>query len=106
MTDEEFREAHKPLHVPAHYVDATDLTGKVAFALADLGEGSADEIIRRLENLEPAAEVKPLITHVHGVLDELFEKGAISAEAVNGTKVYNLHKITRANDGSVDPASL
>jgi len=102
MTDEQFREEHKPIHVPAHFADAQTPTDKVIFALADQGEATAEQIIRRLEELEPSAEDKPLIAGTRQLLNELSNKGAISLIERNGELVYHLHKITRANDGTVD----
>jgi len=106
MTDEEFREAYKPMHVPAAYADAHTLTEKVVFALADLGEGSAEAIIGHLEKLEPQAQAKPLIAGVREILADLYENGRIAATEKEGTLIYNLHKITKANDGAVDPDLL
>jgi hypothetical protein len=53
MNDEEFREAYKPLYVPAHYNAADTLQNKMIFALAELGEGTAEEVTIELEKLEP-----------------------------------------------------
>lgn len=106
LTDEEFREQHKPLHVPTSYGNAESLVDKVVFALADLGEGTADEVIRHIEQLDPGAGQKPVIAATRQVLTGLYEKGLVTGEEREGNLVYNLHKITHANDGSVDPALL
>jgi hypothetical protein len=106
LTDEQFREQHKPLHVPASFEDAASETDKVVFALADIGEGTADEVIRHLEELDPDAAHKPVIAGAHQVLTDLYEAGLIAANDRKGRLVYNLHKITRANDGAVDPELL
>jgi hypothetical protein len=106
MTDEEFRELHKPIHVPASYQEAESVTDKVVFALADLGEGTADAVIRHIEELDPQADHKPLIATTRELLTALYNNGHIAGHEQNGDLVYNLHKITRANDGAVDPERL
>ncbi len=106
QTDEEFRDAHKPLQVPASYKDAANVNEKVAFALADIGEGSADEVIRRIEALEQGADHKPVIAATRQTLTEWYDNGLIAANDRNGDLIYNLHKITRANEGAVDPNLL
>lgn len=106
MTDEEFREQYKPLHVPASYPEAVTITDKIVFALADIGEGTSDEVIRHLEELEPEAGHKPLIAATRQLLTELYENGHIAGHEDNGDLVYNLHKITQGNDGAVDPDLL
>jgi hypothetical protein len=102
MTDEQFREEHKPIHVPAYFADAETPAGKVVFALADLGAATAEQIIRRLEELGSDVPDKPLIADIRQLLDELTDKGAISAIDRQGELIHNLHKITRANEGAVN----
>lgn len=106
LTDEQFREAHQPLQVPASMADARTFEDKVLFALADLDSARADEIIRHLENLHTAGATKPLIAGVRALLTDWYENGRIAATDNDGTLRYNLHKITRANDGAVDPDKL
>jgi len=52
MTDEEFREKYKPLQVPAHYDAADTLQNKMIFALAEIYDGTAQEVIAELEKRE------------------------------------------------------
>ena len=106
MTDEEFREQHKPLQVAASYEEARNVNEKIIFALADIGEGTAEDVIRHLEQLVPEADHKNVIAETHRVLTELFENGRVTGHEENGDLVYNLHKITQANDGSVNPEFL
>ena len=106
QTDEEFRESHQPLHVPAAYDQAANVTEKIVFALADINEGTADDVIRKIEQLEPEADHKPVIAATRQSLTDLFDKGMIAGTERDGNLVFNLHKITRANDGSVDPELL
>jgi hypothetical protein len=106
MTDEEFREQHKPLQVAASYQEAQTVSDKIIFALADIGEGTSEDVIRHLEQLDPEADHKNMIAETHRVLTELYEGGRVTGHEENGDLVYNLHKITQANDGSVNPDLL
>jgi len=101
MDDAAFREQFKPVHVPASFDKATSLQDKVVFALAEINEGSADAVSRKLEDLEPKAPAQEVIADVHEILTALFEKGLIAGHEIDGGLVYNLHKITHANGGSV-----
>jgi hypothetical protein len=106
LTDEEFREQYKPVHIPAGFDEANSLQDKVLFALADLGEADAAQIVQKLEALDPAVPDKLVIANVHRVLAELHGKGLIAANENNGDLYYNLHKITQANRGEVNPDLL
>jgi hypothetical protein len=106
MDDAAFREEFKPVHVPAAFAEAKDLQEKVVFALASLNEATADQVSRQLEELAPETADKELIAGAHRLLTELYEKGLIAGQEQNGGLVFNLHKITAANDGAVDPELL
>jgi hypothetical protein len=99
ISDEDFREEYKPLHIPAHFKDAVSEQDKVVFALAQIGEGTAAEVTNELSDNGAAINAKPTLNH-------LFDKGLIKGEEVNGKMTYNLSKITHANDGAVDPDLL
>jgi len=49
LTDKEFREAYKTKYAPANYDAADTLENKMIFALAELGKGSAEQVIDELE---------------------------------------------------------
>ncbi|TSJ39687.1 hypothetical protein FO440_18280 [Mucilaginibacter corticis] len=101
MDDAAFREQFKPVHVPAGFDQAGNLQDKVVFALAEIGAGTADAVSRKLEALEPDIPEKEIIAKVHLVLTGLYKKGLIAGNEHNSGLVYNLHKITQANEGSV-----
>jgi hypothetical protein len=103
MNDAAFREQFKPVHVPSSFKEAGNLQDKVVFALAEINEGTPDEVSRKLEELEPNVPNKEVIADVHRILTELFGKGLIAGREIEGGLVYNLHKITHANWGSVNP---
>lgn len=106
LTDEEFREQHGPLHVPAAYKEAASVKDKIVFALADLGGGTAEQVIRHIEELDPEADHKPVIAATHEVLTRLYENGQLAANEKDGGLMYNLHKIRQANSGSTDQRKL
>ena len=99
ITDEQFREEYKPLHIPAHYKDAITEQDKVIFALAQIGEGTAHGVNEELE--KNIMEIDSAV-----ILKRLFDTGHIKGSVINGEMHYNLSKITHANDGGVDPELL
>src|ERR1700761_3561751 len=105
MTDEQFREQYRPLRVPAAYNNHLAMRDKVIFALADLGEGTAVQVSRRLGELEGEAAPKTLAAAAQQILAELYRKGFLAGNEEEGSLVYNLHKITQANGGSTDPGA-
>jgi hypothetical protein len=106
MTDEEFREEYKPLQVPAHYAEAISQKQKVIFALAQIGSGTAGDVIVQLERLEAGKLDGHLKTATKHILVSLFEQGHITGGDNDGGLHFNLSKITSENSGSVDPRNL
>ena len=102
LSDDEFREEFKPLFIPAHFEEAGTLEQKITYALAQLGKGNATEIYHELQKHE-RADTK---TEVTAILKYLYEKGRIKGNEINGKMYYNLSKITKANNGAVDPNLL
>ena len=103
LTDEEFREEYKPLQVPAHYTEAYTQKQKVIFALAQIGSGTAGDVIAQLEKLEAGKLDGHLKTATKHILVSLFEHGHINGGDHDGGLYFNLSKITSANSGSVNP---
>jgi hypothetical protein len=106
MTDEEFREEYKPIQVPAHYDPADTQQNKMIFALAQIGDGTAEEVIAQLDKLEPTFSNEQSRLFVKTTLEALFEHGHLTGSEKAGQMHYNLSKITRANDGETDPDLL
>jgi hypothetical protein len=106
LSDEEFREEYKPLHIPAAYHPDDTQENKIIYALAQLGEGTATGVIAKLEELEPGIKDDQLTAITKQVLSNLYDKGLLKGEEVNGDMHYDLSKITHANDGEVDPELL
>ncbi|HWZ16040.1 MAG TPA: hypothetical protein VNW95_12450 [Mucilaginibacter sp.] len=103
LTDEEFREEYKPLQVPPHFDAADTQQNKMIFALAEIGEGSAHDVIAQMEKLEPGVTGEQLSALVHETLRRLYEKGLLTGSEKNGVMRYNLHKITQPNTGKTNP---
>jgi hypothetical protein len=103
LTDEEFREEYKPLQVPPYFDAADTQQNKMIFALAEIGEGSAEDVIAALEKLEPNVTGEQLKALVHQTLRRLYDKGLLSGSEQNGVMRYNLHKITQPNTGKTNP---
>ncbi|MBE9584301.1 hypothetical protein IM792_07570 [Mucilaginibacter sp. JRF] len=106
MNDEQFREQHQPLHVPAHYDKAAPLKERLAFALADLGEGTANEVIDHLLKLEGDTDDATLQAEAKQQLIDWSNNGLVTVNTEHPELRYNLHKITEANSGSVNPRLL
>jgi len=106
LTDEEFREEYKPLHVPAHYDVADSLQNKMIFALAEIGDGTAEDVLAEMEKREQGIADKQTRAFVAATLASLFEYGHLTGSAHSGQMHYNLNKITKANDGGTDPELL
>ncbi|MFD0795678.1 hypothetical protein ACFQZX_18805 [Mucilaginibacter litoreus] len=102
MKDQDFRELHQPLHVPAHYDQSAPLKENLAFALADLGEGTADEVIAHLKKLSGDNDTVES-DHACELLELWYKNGMVTVNEEVKPRRYNLHKITQANTGSVNP---
>jgi len=106
QSDESFREEFKPLTIPASYESAETQEGKIIFALAQLGEASVEEVLAKLEELDPGSADPQLAAITEVVLSGFFDKGLIKGTDHGGTMSYNLSKITEPNSGEVNPDLL
>lgn len=106
MTDESFREAFKPLHIPAHYLDSKNDQDKVVFALAQLGEATAEAVTQKLAETDSQINTGLFKPIAISILNNLYDKGLIKGLEINSQMHYDLSKITKANDGGVNPDLL
>jgi hypothetical protein len=106
LTDQEFRDEYKPLQIPSAYHPDDTQENKILFALAELGDAGASEVVDKLEELEPAIRSEQLSALTKQVLKNWYDKGLIKGAETDGVMQYNLSKITQANDGAVDPDKL
>ncbi len=106
LSDDSFRKAYKPLHVPAHYDINDPEQDRVIFALAQIGFGTVTDVATEMAQLEAGVDVDSFKVLASDVLTNLYELGLLKGSEVNGEMEYNLSKITHANDGAVDPDLL
>src|ERR1700744_3994566 len=106
LTDDEFREAYHPLHVPAHYEPAGTEQDQIIFCLAELGEATAEQVIGEWTKQMGRAADEQQQAFAQTVLKRLFAKGLLNGTENDGLTYYNLHKITHANDGETNPDLL
>lgn len=106
QSDEDFREEYKPLQIPAAYQTGDTQENKILYALAQLGQGTAANVIDKLEELEPGIIDEQLTAITPQVLKHLYEKGLLNGVDLHGEMHYNLSKITHPNAGSIDPKLL
>jgi hypothetical protein len=106
QSDEDFREEFKPLHIPAHFLAEDTQENKIIYALAQAGEGSAAQVIEKLEKLQPGIKDEQLVAITKQVLSHLYDKGLIRGREINGEMHYDLAKITHENEGEVNPDLL
>ena len=106
MSDEDFREAYKPLYIPAHYNIHDNVQNRTLFALAQIGIGTVTDVATEMAQLEDGIDVESFKVIAEEVLTRLYEQGLLKAHEINGEMEYDLSKITQANDGAVDPNLL
>ena len=79
---------NKLVNVPSKMEEAETLQDQVVFALARLGKGTTDQVVKKMEELLPKAPDKELIAGTHEVLTQLFEKGLLTGSESEGNIVY------------------
>ncbi|EOR96559.1 hypothetical protein ADIARSV_0190 [Arcticibacter svalbardensis MN12-7] len=106
VSDQSFRDEFKPLYIPSSFHQEDTQENKIVFALAQIGDGDTDEIASKLEELEPGSSTPEMTAFMEAVLSGLFNKGLLKGVEQNGKMRYNLSKITKANDGEINPDLL
>lgn len=102
MNDQEFHEKFQPLQVPANFNADAAVTEQTLYALGQLGEATADEIVSKIKSLHGGDSSKLMISGIHEALAGWYERGLLGGTEENGDLKYNLHKITEANSGKVE----
>ncbi|UOE46986.1 hypothetical protein MTO98_21510 [Mucilaginibacter sp. SMC90] len=100
LSDEEFREEYKPLHIPSHFDLQDTQQNKAIYALAQIGQGTIKDILKEMDTLQPGLVNEQVTALVKSTFANLFDKGLLKGEEHNGQMHYNLSKITEANDGT------
>jgi hypothetical protein len=70
------------------------LNEQVMAAVRELGQGTADEIVKKVEEANPDAENKELIAATHFALTELHDGGKLKGTDREGSIVYSLQTIS------------
>lgn len=105
MNDEQFNDAFT-LHIPPAYNTEDTQKNKIIFALASLGEGTVNEVVAKLEDLEPGITSEQLTAMTNIVLKELYDKGLIKGSETNGEMHYDTSKMLKPNEGAVNVGLL
>ena len=106
ISDQSFREAFKPLQIPAHYnVNGTE-EDRVLYALAQLGEGTVSEVATKMADFQQGTKAADFINPVKHLLIDLYQKGLLKGHDIKGAMYYNLSKIDEANSGAINPELL
>ena len=92
VSDEEFLNEFKPLHVPPYFNPADSKQDQVVYALAQIGSGSAEDVILELSRHGSSVDPVPY-------LEVLFDKGLIRGKLADGVMQYDLAKEITPNDG-------
>ena len=101
-----FREAHQPIHVPAHFDEEDTLENKIIYVLGQLEEASANEIGYKLAELENSEDVSHFQNSAAKHLSYLYKEGLIKGIEGDNDLRYNLSKIERPNGGKINPNLL
>lgn len=92
----------QPLQIPANYEPDGGIERQVVFALADLGEGTAEEVAEHWAALDGNLSPDACVAHSRQVLAELFKKGLVNGVGSAPFRRYNLAKETEVHRGTVD----
>ena len=74
---------------PADLDDNAVYREKVYAALGELVEGTAEDVVNKLESLYPEAPDKLIIARTHQALTELHVKERIGAKEADGKLIYH-----------------
>jgi len=94
MTDQEIRKQYQPLQIPAHFDQSAPLNQQILFALAQIGHGIADEVVRQLKGRCKGTTEKQEIAGIHQQLTDWYKSGLVAAQTnQSGELIFSLQKI-------------
>lgn len=82
----------KALEVPAEYSTDLGLSGKIAFALNEIGEGFGQDIASAMAQYEPQSDAEKLFKQIASVLSNLKAKGVLTTVKEGRRDKYSLAK--------------
>ncbi len=94
----------EPIHVPYRYNEQDSTEQKIIFALGQLGEATADELIIKLKQVNADETITE--TEAAETLKNLYDQGLIKGENYQGRLSYNLSKIEKPNTGRTNISGL
>jgi hypothetical protein len=84
--------AAKALEVPAEYSTDLGLSGKIAFALNEIGEGFGQDIAAAMAQYEPQSDAEKIFKQIASVLSNLKAKGVLTTVKEGRRDKYSLAK--------------
>jgi hypothetical protein len=84
--------AVKALEVPAEYSTDLGLSGKIAFALNEIGEGFGQDIAAAMAQYEPQSDAEKIFKQIASVLSNLKAKGVLTTVKEGRRDKYALAK--------------
>lgn len=94
----------EPLHVPYRYNEHDAPEQKVIYALGQLAEANAQEIVEKLKKANPDEPIT--VTEAESILKNYFDQGLIKGEENGKYMRYNLSKILKPNSGRTNLDNL
>lgn len=94
----------EPIHVPYRYNEQDSTEQKIIFALGQLGEATADELIIKLKQVNADETITE--TEAAETLKNLYDQGLIKGENHQNRLSYNLSKIEKPNTGRTNISGL
>ncbi|MGI4021238.1 MAG: hypothetical protein ACRYFA_07010 [Janthinobacterium lividum] len=82
----------KALEVPVEYSADLGLSGKIAFALNEIGEGFGQDIASAMAQYEPQSDAEKLFKQIASVLSNLKAKGVLTTVKEGRRDKYSLAK--------------
>ncbi len=101
-----FKEAYKPIYVPAHYNSEDSLDNKIIYALGQLEQATSKEVGLKLAELDASDDISGYQKATDKYLRHLYDTGLIKAAETEDGFIFNLSKIESPNSGKVDPDLL
>ncbi len=87
----------EPIHVPYRYNEQDEAEKKILYALGQLGEATAAEVVNKLKQVNNNEQITE--TEADNILKGFYDQGLIKGEGHEGEISYNLSKILKPNAG-------
>jgi hypothetical protein len=71
-------------------MEENEIKEKVLLALTELGKGTAEDVVKKIQDLNPDLPNKEVIGGAHKILADLYAQGQIAGTDSDGTIIYTL----------------